>query len=164
MKTASWSFFLRILMISLITSILIASLFTFSDQKNFKEIASTVYNEFTITSGNYTGLWNSRATNSSFTDLPISASINEVAPGQFEGGFFISNNFTSCCNSGDNDGVISFAIDNNTITNFKYDDIITDCNGLFTGSGNVLSNNSIKIDIVGTDCDGNHKGTITLSK
>jgi len=131
------------------------------DTKNTKQEAS---NEFALISGNYTGFWDSVSTDRAFTDLPISASINEVAPGKFEGGFFISNNFTSCCNSGDNDGAISFTINNNTLNNFKYDDVIPNCKGLFTGKGILIEDNSIIINITGTDCDGDHKGTITLSK
>jgi len=155
---------MRVLSKTYLLLICIIISFSSCNQKDSKDKGNPVENEYTLTSGNYTGFWNSTATNTSFTDLPVSASVNEVAPGKFEGGFYISNNFASCCNSGDNDGIISFTIDNNILSNFKYDDIIPNCNGLFTGSGSVLSNNSIKIDIVGTDCDGDHTGTITLSK
>jgi hypothetical protein len=140
------------------------SLFASCKEVNSKQTKEVVSNGFTLTSGNYTGLWNSESTKRTFTDLPVSATINEVASGQFTGGFFISNNFTSCCNSGENDGVISFTIDNNMLSDFKYDDIIPNCNGLFIGSGTLLEDNSIIINVTGNDCDGDHVGTITLSK
>ncbi|WP_298289005.1 hypothetical protein [uncultured Lutibacter sp.] len=131
---------------------------------NSKNEANVIANKYVLTSGNYTGLWSSKTTNRSFTDLPVSTIIKEVAPGQYTGSFFISNNFTSCCNSGDNDGVISFNIKENILRDFKYNDIIPNCNGLFIGDGKLPEDNSIIINITGTDCDGDHTGTITLSK
>ncbi|WP_347922927.1 hypothetical protein [Pontimicrobium sp. SW4] len=155
---------MRVLSKTYLLLICIIISFSSCNQKDSKDKGNPVENEYTLTSGNYTGLWSSSTAERSFTDLPISASINELASGEFKGSFFISNNFTSCCNSGENDGAVSFTIDNNVLSNFKYDDIIPNCNGLFAGNGKLLEDNSIIINITGTDCDGNHSGTITLSK
>lgn len=124
----------------------------------------SIDNEFPLESGNYNGLWNSKTTHRTFTDLPISARIEEVSSGQFKGSFFITSNFTSCCNSGENDGTITFKVNKNVLNEFVYIDIIPKCNGSFTGKGKILDNNLVLIHIQGTDCDGDHKGTITLSK
>ncbi|MCB0488249.1 MAG: hypothetical protein KDC99_07225 [Cyclobacteriaceae bacterium] len=115
-----------------------------------------------LAGGNYKGLWTSNTATASFSNLAISAKLTEVTPGKFEGTFFISNNFTSCC-GGVNDGAISFTVSEDAITNFVWDDTIIGCTGSFEGNGKILSNNSLKMEITGTDCDGDHTGYFTLS-
>lgn len=117
-----------------------------------------------LAAGNYRGSWNSTIPTATFTDLPISAKILEVTSGNFEGEFFISGNFVSCCNSGANDGTIGFSMDKNDLNDFSWDDIIPNCTGTFTRTGELTDENAISISITGIDCNGNHTGTINLSK
>lgn len=119
---------------------------------------------FSLQAGNYTGLWNSTTPSATFTNLPISARIVETSSGNFDGEFFISGNFVSCCNSGANDGAISFSIDENDLSSFRWDDIIPNCTGTFTGNGKLTNENAFNVSFTGTDCDGSHTGTIRLSK
>ena len=53
---------------------------------------------FNLEESDYRGLWNSSTSTATFTDLPITAKIEESSTGMFEGEFFISDNFSSCCN------------------------------------------------------------------
>ncbi|MEQ9425033.1 MAG: hypothetical protein RJQ09_11480 [Cyclobacteriaceae bacterium] len=111
----------------------------------------------------YAGLWNSKTESTQFNGVSISA-ILEVENNTYSGQFFISSNYTSCCGSGQNDGTISFIVEDDSVKNFVWNDIIPGCTGTFTGRGIVVREGSFKIDIEGTDCDGTHDGDITLSK
>ncbi len=118
----------------------------------------------TLSEGDYTGIWNSTTASASFNDIAISARISEVSPGTFEGPFFISGNFTSCCGSGANDGTISFTISDETVEGFEWDDIIPNCEGTFNGQGVITAEDAFRISFTGTDCDGDHTGSLILSK
>jgi len=114
-------------------------------------------------SNRYRGLWNSTTSlNRTFSDVAVSGTIDEVSTGNFRGEFFISGNFTPCCGEF-NDGTVSFTIEEGKITSFTYFDSIPNCPGTFNGSGVVNTDGSLLIDITGTDCDGDHVGTISLS-
>ncbi len=145
-----------------LTIIIMLTLDSFN-KKSCKD-SNGISKQLTIEPGDYKGLWNSKTINRTFENLPISATIKEVGRGKFEGLFFISNNLTSCCNSGESDGTISFTIEKGVINDFIYNDIIPNCNGSFTGNGKIALKNLILVHIQGKDCDGNHTGTITLSK
>ncbi|MGL1888085.1 MAG: hypothetical protein OCD76_16335 [Reichenbachiella sp.] len=123
---------------------------------------------FTLSVGSYSGLWNSSASNGSvYTNLDITAKITQIEDGQITGLLYISSDFTSCCgSSGGNDGPLSFAILDNEVSDFKWDDIIPDCNGTFTGAGTIVDHDSFSIQInKGEDCEGTHSNTsIRLSK
>lgn len=119
---------------------------------------------FTIDEGDYIGLWNSRTTSVTFTDLPISARVSYVSGNNYTGELFITDHFESCCNSVDSDGIMSFNISKNSIEAFSWVDVIPNCEGIFTGTGVLLSYSNLKIDIIGNDCDGDHVGTIELRK
>ena len=55
--------------------------------------------------------------------------------------------------------------DGDTITSFYYNDVITDCSGVFTGSGGIrASDRAFVINFTGNDCDGDHVGQIVLKK
>jgi hypothetical protein len=114
-------------------------------------------------SGNYVGEWNG---NLGFEGVPVSAKINRVSPevNDYDGEFFISTNFTSCCNSGANDGTITLSVENNTIVDFEWIDVIPNCNGIFIGTGEIMPNGDIELSITGQDCDGSHVAVITLEK
>lgn len=116
-----------------------------------------------LSAGNYKGLWNSSTSTATFSNLAISAKISVVSPGKFEGSFYISDNFTSCC-GGANDGTISFTINEEKITGFVWDDTIPGCTGTFTGSGTITSKNTLRIEFICNDCDGDHTGYFTLSQ
>jgi hypothetical protein len=114
-------------------------------------------------SGSYIGEWNG---NLGFEGVPVSAKINRVSAevSDYEGEFFISTNFTSCCNSGANDGTITLSVENNMIVDFEWIDVIPNCNGTFIGTGQIMSNGDVELSITGHDCDGNHVAVITLKK
>ncbi|MDT0605572.1 hypothetical protein [Croceitalea rosinachiae] len=141
---------------------------TTSEQSDMPDVSETPEDPevsiFNLEEGNYRGLWNSSTSTATFTNLAISAKIEESSTGMFEGEFFISDNFLSCCNSGPNDGTIRFRVSENTLEDFEWDDIIPNCNGTFEGNGELVDDNSFSIDITGLDCDGNHTGTIILSE
>ncbi len=117
----------------------------------------------TLSEGNYTGLWNSNTGSASFSNLKISARITEPTTGSFQGTFFISGNYTSCC-GGVDDGTISFRVSDTNIADFVWDDTISGCTGTFSGSGAITAKDALRIQFTGTDCDGNHTGSLTLSK
>ena len=116
-----------------------------------------------ITEGDYVGRWVSTADVQSF-NVAISAKISEASSGKFSGQFFISSNFTSCCNSGADDGTITFNVSEDKISSFIWDDVIPNCEGTFTGEGTIIGEDSFRIDFTGNDCDGDHTGSLTLSK
>jgi len=122
-----------------------------------------VNNEATLSAGNYTGLWNSTTGSQTFANLSISAKITEAGSGQFQGSFYISKNFTSCC-GGANDGTISFTISDKDIKSFAWDDTIIGCTGAFSGAGTITGKDAFRIEFTGKDCDGDHTGHLTLSK
>lgn len=114
-------------------------------------------------SGSYIGKWNG---NLGFVGIPVSAKINRVSPevNDYQGEFFISTNFTSCCNSGANDGTITLSVKNKKIVNFKWIDVIPNCKGTFIGTGKIMANGNIELSITGNDCDGSHLAVISLEK
>ena len=75
--------------------------------------------------------------------------------------------------TGDN-GQFSFRVEEtpvvkgDTITDFVFNEKLTEymggCSGKFTGSGRVNFGGQIEIDFTGTDCRGEHVGTLTLYK
>ncbi|WP_075343166.1 hypothetical protein [Tenacibaculum agarivorans] len=121
---------------------------------------------FLLEEGNYKGLWNSTATNGSvYTDLKITATIKKVSKTEYSGSLFISENYTSCCNtSGNNgDGPITIKIENGKVT-FKWVDQIPNCTGEFVATGNHTQNNRLKLKLTGNDCEGDHSGEIEFFK
>ncbi len=122
--------------------------------------------EETTLEGEYRGSWTSVTETTSFTGVPVSARFAFASNSETRllGEFFISSNFTSCCESGPNDGSLTMEIDGATITSFRYNDIIPNCGGTFNGTGTISSSEVLEIAFTGNDCDGNHVGTITLSK
>jgi hypothetical protein len=117
--------------------------------------------------GNYKGTWiSTTSTNASF-NVAVSSRLafSGSNTNKLVGGFFISSNFTVCCSTGDNDGTLVIDFDGNTITSFRYTDVITDCSGTFVGTGTVrTSDGALVIDFTGNDCDGDHVGQIILKK
>lgn len=130
---------------------------------NDSEETNPVPEVLVITAGDYKGAWNSSTATRTFSNYPISAKITEVSAGKFEGAFYVTSSFVSCC-GGANDGTISFSITEDAITDFTWDDTIVGCKGLFTGSGTITGKDKLRIDFTGNDCDGNHTGYLTLSK
>jgi len=121
-------------------------------------------NEVITLEGDYTGTWASMTENSLFPGTIISTKLRFLNGNENKlvGEFFVSGNFTSCCNSGPNDGTLSMDVDGDMITSFTYNDIIPDCGGTFNGTGEVRTNEELFINFTGQDCDGNHVGTIIL--
>lgn len=116
-----------------------------------------------LTGGDYKGTWNSSTAIRTFSNYPISAKITEVSAGKFEGSFFVTNSFVSCC-GGTNDGTIRFTSTGDAIADFTWDDTIVGCNGVFNGSGTITAKDKFRVDFTGNDCDGSHTGYLTLSK
>jgi len=116
----------------------------------------------TFDEGNYRGLWSSTATNGSvYTDIDVTAIIEKVSNGVYTGSLFISDNYTSCCNSTgiNGDGPFTITIVNEKIT-FKWIDEIPGCTGEFNGTGIYSENNKIELTLIGNDCEGDHVGSI----
>ena len=118
-----------------------------------------------VLSGNYVGTWSSTTPTASFSGVAISAKLQYSGTDRLVGEFFISPDFTVCCSAGSNDGTVILDFDGDIITSFYYDDVITDCSGIFNGSGEIrASDKAFVIDFTGNDCDGDHVGQIILRK
>lgn len=117
--------------------------------------------------GNYSGTWNSTTPSITYTDYPVSITIEQERESGGEitltGPFYATANQVSCCGSPD-DGSVVIKIVENQITSFTFTDRIVDCTGSFTGSGQVSANGTLVIDFTGTDCDGEHVGQMRFSK
>ena len=117
--------------------------------------------------GDYVGAWVSSTSTGASFDVAVSSrlSFSGSDMNRLTGPFFISSNFTVCCSSGDNDGTIIIELDGDTITSFRYNDVITDCSGTFLGEGEIRSSDrALVVNFTGSDCDGEHDGVITLRK
>ncbi len=123
--------------------------------------------------GDYVGFWTSYVTSHFKHDArDVSARLQGNEDVLF-GSFFISTDFTACCNDDIDDGTISFGFDGNTITSFRY--IRSGgCFGSFAGSsdlfegtgvGEIRDDGALLIRFTGRDCDGIHDfGSIVLRK
>lgn len=125
-------------------------------------------NEITL-EGDYIGTWNSNTDmDITYTDFGISAKFvfENTAKTSLKGEFFATTSFSSCCDSGDNDGTMFLDLDGDSISAFSFNDIITDCTGTFSGSGSITSKNpyTLQIEFTGNDCDGNHTGQLIFKR
>ena len=143
------------------TLLLMAWLCLFNSCKS-DEVEAIIEEEATI-AGNYTGSWSSVNPQSTYDGLAISARVTETSnPNIFDGEFFFTSSYVSCCNSGVNDGTLRFVVDGNNITEFIYNDILPNCNGTFTGTGTINDNGSIRIEFTGFDCEGDHTDGVLI--
>jgi len=111
--------------------------------------------------GDRIGDWSSVTPLNTYNKIPISAKITATSdPNIFEGEFFFTAAFVSCCGSGVNDGTLTFHIDGNEITEFVYNDILPNCNGTFEGTGTISEKGVISITFEGSDCEGDHTNGI----
>ncbi len=118
--------------------------------------------------GDYTGTWNSTTDmDITFTDYIVSArfEFSNTAKTKLRGEFFATPSFTSCCNN-NNDGTMLLNLDGDTISSFSFNDIITNCEGNFTGKGSITSKTpfTLEIDFTGSDCDGQHIGQLVFKR
>jgi hypothetical protein len=114
--------------------------------------------------GGYKGTWTSVTPTTSFNGFPISARFTSNADEtRLTGEFFAASGFKVCCSTGDNDGTMAMDINGTTISNFTFNDVITNCSGNFIGSG-IISGIEFIIDFTGTDCDGEHVGQMIFEK
>ncbi len=114
----------------------------------------------------YVGHWTSElpSLNKKYDEIPISAKIKKNKEGEYTGEFFFTAVFITCCNSGLNDGDISFKVSNGSVIKFTYNDKIKNCNGTFEGTG-TFNNKELIIDFNGDDCEGKHEnGKLVLRK
>ena len=122
---------------------------------------------FSLEAGDFEGQWTSRTATATFEGLSITARVRIESDSIATGELFISSNFTSCCGSDGidgSDGSISFTVSDNRVKSFIWDDVIPNCEGTFNGSGRLAADNSIEVNFTGTDCDGNHTGSLTLKR
>jgi len=109
--------------------------------------------------GNFRGTWTSQTANNNYDRIP--ASIKFVADAndetKFTGQFYYTASFTTCCQSGANDGTVQMTVRDNEIINFKLNSIVPNCSGIFEGTG-TLENETITINFGGGDCEGPHSG------
>ncbi len=114
---------------------------------------------FTLEEGTYQLFWNSTTdTGKSFTGTSASfTTLSAAGENKFEGRFFWRNHVNG---PSFNIGSITVTLDGNDAT-FQFIET-PQCVGEFNGTGVLQENNRIKFDITGTDCDGNHIGTVEL--
>ena len=125
-------------------------------------ICSACAEAITFEEGEYRGLWNSIAENGSvYTDLFLTAIITEVSEGEFTGSLYISDDFTSCCDTpGDNgDGPLTISIVDGNV-NFTWSEVNPGCIGEFRATGMLTETNRLLLDLTGNDCEGDHVGSI----
>jgi len=113
--------------------------------------------------GDYRGTWDSTTDmDITYDGFPISAKFRFAGNSEtrLSGEFFATSNFSSCCSDNANDGTMFLDLDGDTITDFDFNDTITDCTGTFSGTGSIISNDpyTLEINFTGNDCDGNHIG------
>lgn len=119
----------------------------------------------------YEGKWMGFWGDSIFPFLNVSAEVEQGSDGSYTGQFYYNTmgnaKFTPCCGGPGNDGNISFDLDGDQITNWRYIQVAPDyrggCPGDYTGSGTFNpTSNRLVIEFTGTDCDGFHdEGKIT---
>ncbi len=119
---------------------------------------------FVLSVGTYQLIWNSTTdTNKTFsndTDNSFSELVLEVADnGELNGSFL----WKQSENSPKFDiGPITITITADNKASLKFIETPPTCRGEFNGQGELKKDNQILFDITGTDCDGNHRGTIEL--
>ncbi len=125
-----------------------------------------------ILKGSYTGSW----TDNLYTDFQVSFAI-EGSNGDYDGEFFYTAGFRSCCNgAGENDGTVSISSNFDQITRFRYNQFLSqftgvngtnyqNCSGNYSGSGTFnFQTNVMEIEFSGSDCEGGHTGGILVMK
>lgn len=140
-----------------------------SEGNSSEEPVMEEQNEVATLEGRYVGTWNSNTDlDITYTDYAISAEFefSNTSKTRLTGAFFATSSFSSCCNSGDNDGTMFLNLDGDTITSFNLNDVIPECTGTFSGSGSIISKSpyTIQIDFTGSDCDGNHIGQLLFTR
>ena len=121
--------------------------------------------DLTYLEGNYVGSWNSKTPVRDYVDFPISARVLTSDNNELTGTFFYTRSFRVCCSDAEYDGTFTAKIEGKVVKSFRLDDVQTDCEAVFTGTGVVReSDNALVIDITGTDCKGAHVGQIILAK
>ena len=158
--------------LNLAKTIILIALITFmgcskDDDESGETTSTPTPIDYSILSGNYTGTWSSTTQTATFSSVPVSAKLQYSGSNtdKLIGEFFISGNYTVCCSAGNNDGTLDIDFDGDTITSFRYNDVITDCSGTFDGSGEIrATDKAFVIDFTGNDCDGDHVGQIVLRK
>ena len=114
--------------------------------------------------GTYIGTWNDNL----YSDFPVSAQLS-YKDGVLSGPFYYTGAFISCC-QGKNDGYIRVTLSNSTITYFVYHQTLANfnggqCDGEYTGQGEVVNYRTLEIEFEGTDCEGLHfDGFLQLTK
>ena len=107
--------------------------------------------------GDYRGKWNDNI----YTDFPITAKITNVNNNFASGRFFYSGSFGPCC-GGTDDGAITFQVDDQEISNFRYNQNLPNymggCPGEYSGNGAIENFSRLQISFTGEDCDGVHSG------
>ncbi len=114
--------------------------------------------------GRFIGTWDDNI----YTAFGITAELT-FKGNLISGPFWYSSNFTSCC-GGQNDGMISFKLQEDQISTFRYDQRLVSfmggaCNGIYTGEGVLENLTDLVINFSGDDCEGPHtNGRIVLRK
>lgn len=134
------------------------------DEEEGIEIIEEVIEEDTLEE-KYSGTWSSTLPSKTYDEIPISAKITPVeGTDNWTGEFFFTSNYKPCCGDVGNNGTLELTIEGDQITVFEYDDTLTNCEGTFTGTGEV-DGSTLKISFTGFDCEGNHSdGLMTLNK
>ena len=116
--------------------------------------------------GEYRGTWSSTTDlGITFSGVTISAifEFTDETETSLRGWFFLSAAPRAIS---ENLGTMRISLDGNAITSFRFFDTIPDCNGDFTGTGSITSENpfTLEIDFTGEDCDGNHVGQLVFTR
>lgn len=111
--------------------------------------------------GRYAGSWNDNL----FSNIDISFWLNEQNGNRVTGSFYISSNFRPAWGGEENDGTVTFLLneDGTNTFSFQYNQDLPDymggCPGLYTGDGE-FSTLSVSISFIGDDCDGEHENGV----
>jgi hypothetical protein len=113
----------------------------------------------------YTGDWQDNL----FPSVAISGELEAKGNNVYKGPAYISSNFTPTFGAADDNGKFDMTIVDGKIMAYKYSQHAPDyrggCPGVYTGSGVVDENFTLRIDFIGDDCDGHHEdGVMTLKR
>jgi hypothetical protein len=118
-----------------------------------------------IYQGKYTGDWGDNLFSSAAMSGELEAKGNNV----YKGPAYISSDFSPAFGGEIDNGKFDITIVEGKITAFKYSQHAPayngGCPGIYTGSGIIDNDFTLKIDYIGDDCDGHHEdGVMTLKR
>jgi hypothetical protein len=110
----------------------------------------------------YSGEWGDNL----FDPKVISGAIEATGNNKYEGPAYLESDYSPNFGAINDNGSFEMTIVDGQITDFKYTQYAPGyrdgCPGLYTGTGSIDDNFSIRIDFTGDDCDGHHEDGVMI--